>query len=113
MAEEVILKNPGIYSNAFSFLVRKIAERIGPGDANYAAYRELSSYVMPPEFMTWYYTRSDVPKFNKFLMFRDSHKISAEDVIKQKPKMVVDPFSGGRKRRSRVRRQKRRTNRRH
>ena len=82
MAEEVILKHPGIYSNAFSLLVRKIAERIGPDDANYAAYRELSSYVMPPEFMTWYYTpSSDVSKFNRFLMFRKSHKISAIDVI--------------------------------
>ena len=116
-----ILANPKIFSKAFSFLVRKIAERIVPEDANYAAYQELANYEMPPDFMTWYYTpSSDVPKFKKFEMFRTTHKISAMEVMKTKSTMHVDPLeSGGRKkrrrtqRRSRVRRQKRRTNRRH
>ena len=134
--KKIILANPKSFSRAFSFLVRKIAQIIEPKDANYAAYQELASCEMPPDFLTWYYTpSSDVPKFKKFEMFRTTHKISAMDVMKTNSTMHHDPLesrprsaspksksksksNGGRKRRtrtqmrSRVRRQKRRTNRR-
>jgi hypothetical protein len=123
-AKKTILEKPEIFSRAFSLLVKKIAQVITPADANYEAYQELSSYEMPPDFMTWYYTDSNDPKFAKFDMFRKlADKISAMEVISMRRQIPVDPFSvsqkGGRKRcrrtqrRSRVRRQKRRTNRRH
>ena len=132
--KKIILANPKSFSRAFSFLVKKFAQEIGRGDANYAAYNELASNEMPPDFLTWYYTPSSDPKFKKFEMFRRTHKISAIDVMKENKKVHHDPFdsprgasqskpkskskSGGRKRRTRtqmqsqVRRQKRRTNRR-
>jgi hypothetical protein len=132
-AKKIILENPKSFSKAFSFLVAKIAQIIGPKDANYEAYQELANYEMPPDFMTWYYSGDEVRKFEKFEMFRRTHKISATEVIDMNSKMHHDPLesrprsaspkskskskskSGGRKRRtrtqrrSRVRRQKRRT----
>ena len=119
-AKATILANPARFSAAFSSLVRQIAELIGPDDDNYKAYQELASYEMPPEFMVWYYNGTNVPKFTIYEMFRKKHKISAMDVINRCKIMHIDPFSrnGGRKMRSRtqmrsrVRRQKRRTNRR-
>lgn len=38
-AKATILANPERFSAAFSSLVKQIAERIGPDDANYKAYQ--------------------------------------------------------------------------
>ena len=131
-AIKLITANPGHYLDAFNILKRTEAKKIllteefeKYTNQEKNAIRDLQAYAMDVKFMSWYYgigTTSKCPAvkdgcdFNKF---KELKPVSAMTLVTER-NTKTHPFNlGGRKkrsrtnRRSRIRRQKRRTSRRY
>jgi len=129
-AIKLIKANPEHYIDAFNILKKQAARRImgSQGYKQDPSIEALESDFMPEKFMTWYYDNnpeSECPigKLKKldFTGFKKQKLVSAMELVKSNNKLrpATTLSMGGRKkrsrtnRRSRIRRQKRRTSRRY
>jgi len=134
-ARRQILANPGYYLDAFNCL-KKLAARDIMDSPGYQSRRDhnieaLQAFAMPLKFMTWYYDndpKSKCPIGQKgndddftydFTGFKNLKRVPAMELVQKRNDLTHAFKCGGRKkrsrtnRRSRIRRQKRRTSRRY